>query len=299
SKQVRDAETAWEAADDERVEAALALLKADPATAVRRLEQTAGGCRELIARWERLARALEARGAWTGPERDEAVRLQGYRPDGKALKEFPEAWLTHLFALVWHEAPDREAVARLFQPQRLPDLYRDHYRPDSLPEREDCRASIRGLVADYLAPLRRLEEQRRTSQEGPDRADAAARALILQDGPSARLFLRYHAEARTAFHRAYGSLVQALDRDAEAAEAPAVVAPDEPAAPDVPVIPAESLPPNEADPDPEPAHTTVPDRPPVAGTVEPEPGYPPLARPETGPRASTRHLDNETKRRIV
>ncbi|MCA1686732.1 MAG: hypothetical protein LC745_12345, partial [Planctomycetia bacterium] len=102
-KQVRDAEFAWGVAEDERVEALLTLFKTDPDTAVRGLERTANGCRELIVRWERLDRALETRGAWTGPECDEAVRLQGYRTDARALKEAPEAWLTRLFALLCHE----------------------------------------------------------------------------------------------------------------------------------------------------------------------------------------------------
>jgi hypothetical protein len=38
--------------------------------------------------------------------------------------------------------------------------------------------------------------------------------LILSDGPTARLFLRYHAEARMAFHRAHSALMKTLEQDA-------------------------------------------------------------------------------------
>ena len=80
----------------------------------------------------------------------------------------------------------------------------------------------------------RASRRPRTRQAG-----AADRALILHDGPSARLFLRYHAEARTTFHRAYGSLVKALERDA------ATDSPNE--ATDPPAVPADAVSPNEAD----------------------------------------------------
>jgi hypothetical protein len=37
--------------------------------------------------------------------------------------------------------------------------------------------------------------------------------LILSDGATARLFLRYHAEARMAFHRAHSALLKTLEQD--------------------------------------------------------------------------------------
>ena len=56
--------------------------------------------------------------------------------------------------------------------------------------------------------------------EAADRAEAQARALILTDGPTARLFLRYHAEARMAFHRAHSALIKELERDASEEDSP-------------------------------------------------------------------------------
>src|SRR6202030_2951967 len=75
---------------------------------------------------------------------------------------------------------------------------------------------LRALVEGQLARARALEDFHREVRDDPDRAEAADRALILHDGLPARLFLRYHAEARTSFHRAYGSLVKALELDTAA-----------------------------------------------------------------------------------
>src|SRR5205085_1755159 len=62
---------------------------------------------------------------------------------------------------------------------------------------------------------------------------------------SARLFLRYHAEARTAFHRAYSELVKTLERDAQEPTETAAETPAGPSEPDREgAIAAE--PPNEA-----------------------------------------------------
>ena len=102
----------------------------------------------------------------------------------------------------------------------------------------------------------------------PERTAAVDRATILQDGPSARLFLRYHSEARNSFHRAYGELVKTLARDAEAEES----SPNEV---------ARVASPNEANSAAEPAATpaaeTTSDASPAA---EPSPPAPP-ARVET------------------
>ena len=77
----------------------------------------------------------------------------------------------------------------------------------------------RELIAREVAELEALEASLEALEEA-DRAEAQARALILTDGPTARLFLRYHAEARMSFHRAHTALLKQLDRDALEEELP-------------------------------------------------------------------------------
>jgi len=276
ARQVRKAVDAWDLAREEETETLADWLKGNPAGAVRRLKHTAHGCRWLIGEWGSLLAALDDRGQWTGPERDQAVRLLGLRPEFEALKEHPAAWVTQFFAMLCADTTTGAAVEKMFQAHHLPDLYRGDYAMDSLPDRDSCRDALRAMALDALGPLREIEEEMRTSLDRPERAEAEDRAMILQDGPSARLFLRYHAEARTAFHRAYGSLVKTLERDAafdtdtDAADEPApVVSPNEPdpaavAAPALAETPAaaEVVSPIEANPDTQPQEAeTAPGRP--------------------------------------
>jgi hypothetical protein len=92
-------------------------------------------------------------------------------------------------------------------------------RLGELPSEEEVLRWLKALVADHLGPLIAREAQLRTNFDDADRAEAGARALVIEDAASSRLFLRYQSEARTSFHRAYSELVKALARDtAEAAE---------------------------------------------------------------------------------
>src|SRR5436305_7108988 len=81
------------------------------------------------------------------------------------------------------------------------------------------------MIAEELGPIQEECERLQQERDGPDRDEAEARAQVLQDAPSARLFLRYHAEARLSFQKAYSELVKALERDKAAHAAPAAAAP--------------------------------------------------------------------------
>jgi hypothetical protein len=227
--QVRRAEHDWDCARQDQVEAQAALLATEPALAVRLLTRTAEGCRWLIERWEHLEQMFNQRGCWLNPERDEAIRLQGFSDDPDALKGCPEAFLTRFYNLFSQAAPSPATVEWLFESRRLPDACRKLARAEARPDRAACQAALRSLVAERLALLRELESELRESIDGPERAAAAERALILRDEKEARLFLRYHAEARTAFNRTHSQLLKALaEAPAEApATAPAAVSPNE------------------------------------------------------------------------
>src|SRR5262249_23316093 len=157
------------------------LLATEPARAVRLLTRTAEGCRWLIERWEHLEQMFNERGHWFDPERDEAIRLQGLSDDPDALKGCPEAFLTRFYNLFSQAAPAQGGVDWLFESRRLPDACRTLARAEARPDRAACQAALRALVAGRLAPLRELESELRDSIDGPERAAAAERALILRD----------------------------------------------------------------------------------------------------------------------
>src|SRR4051812_34641868 len=90
------------------------------------------------------------------------------------------------------------------------------------------RQVIVPMVAEELAMLRAEMARLWTEIDGPDRAGAADRALILRDPVEARLFLRYHAESRTGFHRAFRELVRVLQGEAQARVGFVAASPNEP-----------------------------------------------------------------------
>ncbi len=195
----------------------------------------------MIERWERLGQTLEDQRKWTSSERDEAIRLQGYRPDFDGLRERPIAWLTWLYTMICNRVTPREELEALFDPHRYPEAFHNLCALDALPDFRTCFDWLREVVADHLYSLHGLETAVRTRYEEPDRAEASSRCLILADPSQARLFLRYHAEARTSFHRAYRELMKALEIDAMN---PAEEVPDVPESP--PPAPEETVSPNEA-----------------------------------------------------
>jgi hypothetical protein len=115
-------------------------------------------------------------GAWD--QLDAELRTQGHWS--------PEA-LDQAFRLLGVRQEEKKAYAAQLDPAVL-------------------RALIDGQRAELSAERTRLWNE----FEAPDRAEAADRALLPHDPNEARLFLRYHAEARTSFHRACRELTRLL-----------------------------------------------------------------------------------------
>jgi hypothetical protein len=133
------------------------------------------------------------------------------------LSKCPPAWLTCFFGLLAvHEKPEIEALHALLMPRHIPACYRDDYSLEYVPAIQTCHDSLKKMVAEKLNYLRILEADFSECLDRLDLEDAKARALVIQDGPTARLFLRYHSEARNAFNRALAQLMKVLELDAAA-----------------------------------------------------------------------------------
>jgi hypothetical protein len=269
--QVRQAEVDFDAEQDDRVQRLKELLPIDddPASVVRLLERTAGGCRWLLARWQDLNEVLRRQGFWSTANTHEALRLRGSDPKPEALKNDPDGYLMMLFNQAAADVPGGVALAALCDRNRMPQALWPDYGRGHVPDPPTCRAALELIVEEEVRRLRAREARLRQEIEGPARAEASLRALILRDEAEARRFLRYHAESRTAFHRAYSQLLKTLERDA--AEGPAASgAPTEPGAaassPNEPAAPAAESPP----PDPEP--DASPNEPSAAPAVGPARG---------------------------
>src|SRR4051812_31964420 len=231
AKQVREAPHEWERAKQDEVERLRELLVDDPAAAVRELRRSAHGCRWLLGRWYELDKILVRDGRWCGPERDEATRLLGHRPEVDRIVESEVTFTTRLFNLLCHPSPSPVAIEWLCDPARRPESLQWAYCVDRLPGRAECMRALRDTIAGEVVALEELEERLRTELDEPDLAEAATRALIPLEEPKARLMLRYQTTAENALYRAYNALKKARKEREEAAEdcesvAPAVTVAD-------------------------------------------------------------------------
>jgi hypothetical protein len=215
-KQVRGADEHWLKKDRQRLADHLELLKQDPSSAVRGMRDFASGCRWLIQRWEELDAVLATKGNWCEVDRYDAVRLLGFRPEPEFLRWHPDAWYVRMLNLACHPCPGSAAIPFLFDEERLPERFLAGYQEGRIPPpAEEARPVLRAMIADRLAELRQREVYLQAHIDGPDRAEAPRRALVLRDEKDARLFLRYQSEARSTFHRAYAALIKAIDRRLE------------------------------------------------------------------------------------
>ena len=203
---------------DDLLESHRKRLKTDPADAVRRMGQFGLGCAWMVERWEYLLGRLDGDGYWSSHDCDEAIRLLGQHPETDRLKEDDGAYKTKLFnTIATKDMPDFKIDA-LLQKRLMSETMQALYRPDWLPEVDDARRCLREMVVERIETYRESESAYSKDYDNANFAESSDRALILQDERQARLFLRYHAESRTSFHRAYGELVKTLARDAAEAE---------------------------------------------------------------------------------
>ncbi len=202
AEQVRDADGDWLRRDEETLAHLIEMLKTDPAAAVREIRRSASGCRWMIQRWEALDEVLATRGNWCEVDRNDAIRLLGYRPEGEHLRFHPDAWFYRMMNMACFPRPWTYLPVWLFAEAQMPERFIDTYSADQMPPAEEARPILRAMIADQLGPLREREAYLREAIEVPDRAEAPERALILKDKDEARLFLRYYGESRSTFFRA-------------------------------------------------------------------------------------------------
>ena len=263
SERVRTAETRWDADQEDRLDALVARLPADPAAALRDLCRFGLGCRWLIGRWEHALGRLDAAGHWTTEECDEVIRLLGRRPEPEFLKADPDAWTTRFFNALCRDDhdPDHRVVEWLCHPSRMPEARHGEFAADFYPDPDDCRTSLREMIAGRLLELQRLEAHWRETREEAARVEAGDRALVLDD-PDASLWLRYERMHDSAFHRSYSALMKGRK---DAPNEPEDQAEAEPVAPNEPEVEAEPVAPNEPEAEAEPVAPNEPE--PTPGRV--------------------------------
>src|SRR5437764_1622151 len=214
SEQIRDAERTYDRRYGADAEPAKALIypERDPAEGLKQLAKLMAGCRAMLNRWNWYLKRLDDGGDPDDLGRDELMRMMGYGPDAP-LKNDPEAWTLRLLIALCYEPDPAPALAELFDPANQPDCLMSAYRPDALPDRATACRLLAARIVEHR-DLWILHEERLRA-DLPTRVEVADQMLILKEPVSARLFLRYHAEARLSFQQAYRALISTLEYDAE------------------------------------------------------------------------------------
>ena len=214
SRQIRGAKSVWLNAREKEVRNLNFLMNEDPAEAVRLLKRSGHGLLFLIERWEILRKRFADDGCLTGSECDEAIVLLGCRSTLEDMHDHPGAYMFCLFNCLANPASSAEGLDALHKPGNVPPSLRRKVIgvPDRSPE--DCRIWIKNLFTQELGSLHQLAKALE-EDEHRDFDESENRALILHDETEARLFLRYQAESRTGFHRAFNALEKTLKSEAD------------------------------------------------------------------------------------
>src|SRR4051794_20297625 len=206
AEQVRNAEEEWDGAQEQLVESFKAMLKDDPAEAVRGLRRSALGCRWLLQEWNNLSEQLEEDGCWfANSERDQAIRLLSMRPE--ALKADPEVYLLCFRNLSAREHVSPEVLAWYLDRRNMPEIFHRVMQGNDAPmDREISRQGLRDQVAKEVDHLTGREERLGLNIEEPRRAEAGDRAILL-GGEEGKLYARYARMHDAAFHRSFKGLM--------------------------------------------------------------------------------------------
>ena len=213
ASQIRAADQSWWNDKTDAIEDYKELLIDNPAMAVRMLLREAMGCSYLVKRWKFLSNVFVDRGFWTFDECEQSIRLMGVPTHTLGLRQNAEAFKLFFYNnLIASDDPLKFARETLNDAIRPHELW-NAFDITKLPDRDFCQNWIanflRARTSEIIQRGRKLDE----TIDTPDRKGAQDRALILKDEKAARLFLRYHSEARNGFHRAFASLGKALESD--------------------------------------------------------------------------------------
>ncbi len=150
---VRLAIPAWDESRAEQIDHLAELLPTNPATATRKLRQTAEGCDYLADTWETLATTLQTHGSWTQSEALRALHLLGAAQPPTTSDPLADFWLVAL----------------------------DATSPTTSPETLD---SLLTFIRDQITALATEADHLWTTQDHPARQSAAPPRRLLPHPPN-------------------------------------------------------------------------------------------------------------------
>ena len=207
-------------ADDPETLRKLLILRAiNPALIVREMESFSEGVDWMLKRWARLSDILGRESFWHYPEKFEAIKLLGQRPDD-ALNVEIVGKITMACRMIHPQTWDITAEvqqAALGCEGRPVYFYRTELLEASGPKsREEAFETIYAIIQKELIRLIALREKLAPLAEA-DRLGAEERAMF-DDSKEGVLALRYESARDRELHRARGELSKKRKDEGQAAK---------------------------------------------------------------------------------
>jgi hypothetical protein len=221
AEQIQTALTNIETLIEAEVARSIALFPKDPYEAVAALRRSSLGCQWLVKQWELLRQALLDFGFFTSHHLWLMIRLSGAAPVLKLKKVDAADFITlnvEKFHLEFHALfcrptpPEPSEIRKVFQ---MPSPGMEAAYQAKWPTREAHQAELLRRIDTALAELRAREESLRTGPEAAQKALAADKALVIQDPPEGRSWVRYFSEHKSTYLRATKEMRLLQDRAAE------------------------------------------------------------------------------------
>jgi len=196
-------------------------LDDNPALLTLELQQSAKGVDWLLERWAELAESLRFHGFWHYPEKFQAVRMLGKRPED--LIEDPDISRIFLACNAAHPETwdfwDEAFQAKLGLDSKPMYVLQVEDLKSLLPTTaDDGVAGLRQIIDAEVARLRGLKSGGLDAIDRADRVGPVDRALF-DESPAGALFHRYEAACDRALHTSIRDLLAI--RECEAAMTPA------------------------------------------------------------------------------
>jgi hypothetical protein len=202
AEKIRKADTRWQHARQDEVEACRNLLPTDAGTAVRTLRRFAEGARFMAAEWTKLQSFLDQDGTLFGNQRRMAIHLLGYSAEPYDVYHCDDAYIVWRYCFEAQKTQDPRDDGILNHLDVIPKRFREQPPLPWPPPAEYSRAQLQALIERELTPLLALAEELQVTEAQPSRAAARDQVLAHDTRQEIELLREQHAHERSFKHAA-------------------------------------------------------------------------------------------------
>jgi hypothetical protein len=213
SDQVDNVAVKRDAEEAERLTALCYELSKDPNSTTQRMKRFSLGASYLLDRWNELEAVLDKHGCWPdNAQMNDAVTFLGDFPENLADGRI-EGFAVCLYNAVLVPECDPRYMRELLGKSMNPD-YRAEYGATP-PDRATAFSRLKAIIAGQREELEALVAEHE-AREQRELERAREKAVVPEDSAGTRLFMRYHREATSVFHRSYRELEKLREERLEA-----------------------------------------------------------------------------------